>query len=147
MPPTHICFRRRCPKTRKLSLCSLLFMRSDRLIPGVYCFCPVCLSVCLFVCLSVVNFNLCHNFWTIRDRDFIFSMHTPLIKYFQMTSRSMTLWPWLWHMLKIAFSTVCHNFWSIGDRDFIFGMHTPPIKSFQTTARSMILWPWLWPIC
>ena len=62
---------------------------------GAYCFCPlclsVCLSVCLFVCLSVVNFNLRYNFWTVRDRDFIFGMHTPL-----MTPRSMTLWPWLW---------------------------------------------------
>ena len=66
---------------------------------GAYCFCPVCLfvclSVCLFVCLSVVNFNLRYNFWTVRDRDFIFCMHTPVMMPFQMTSRSMTLWPWL----------------------------------------------------
>ena len=59
---------------------------------GTYCFC----CVCLFVCLSVVNFNLCYNFWTVRDRDFIFGMHTPLIMPFQMTPRSITLWPWLW---------------------------------------------------
>ena len=56
----------------------------------------VCLSVCLFVCLSVVNFNLRYNFWTVRDRDFIFGIHTPLMMPFQMTPRSMTLWPWLW---------------------------------------------------
>ena len=56
----------------------------------------VCLSVCLFVRLSVVNFNLHYNFWTVRDRDFIFGMHTPLMMSFQMTPRSMTLWPWLW---------------------------------------------------
>ena len=55
-----------------------------------------CPSVCPFVCLSVVNFNLRYNFWTARDRDFIFGMHTPLMKPFQMTARSMTLWPWLW---------------------------------------------------
>ena len=48
---------------------------------GAYCFCPVCLSVCL----SVVNFNLHYNFWTVRDRDFIFGVHTPLITPFQMT--------------------------------------------------------------
>ena len=38
-------------------------------MPGIewYCFCPVCLSV---VCLSVANFNLRYNFWTVRDRDF-----------------------------------------------------------------------------
>ena len=56
----------------------------------------VCLLfVCLSVCLSVVNFNLRYNFWTVRDRDFIFGMHTPLMKPFQMTPRSMNLWPWL----------------------------------------------------
>ena len=27
-------------------------------------------------CLSVVNFNLHYNFWTVKDRDFIFGMHT-----------------------------------------------------------------------
>ena len=43
----------------------------DRMI-GAYCFCPVCLSVCSSVCLFVVNFNLRYNFWTVRDRDFIF---------------------------------------------------------------------------
>ena len=47
----------------------------------------------LSVCLSVVNFNLRYNFWTVRDRDFIFGMHTPLMMPFQMTPRSMTLWP------------------------------------------------------
>ena len=59
---------------------------------GAYCFCPVCLFVCLSVCLSVVNFNLRYNIWTVRDRDFMFGMHTPLMMPFQMTPRSMTLW-------------------------------------------------------
>ena len=45
------------------------------------------LSVYLFVCLFIVNFNLRYNFWTVRDRYFIFGMHTPLM---------MPLWPWLW---------------------------------------------------
>ena len=52
---------------------------------------------CVFVCLSVVNFNLRYNFWTVRDRDFIFGMHTPLMTPFEMTPRSMTL------KLKITF--------------------------------------------
>ena len=53
---------------------------------GIFiCFCPVCLSVCL----SVVNFNLHYYFWTIRDRDFIFGMHTPLMTPFQMTTTSV----------------------------------------------------------
>ena len=59
---------------------------------GAYWFCPVCLSVYL----SVVNFNLRFNFWTVRDWDFIYSMRTPLMMPFQMTPRSITLWPWLW---------------------------------------------------
>ena len=51
--------------------CVIVLMPPDQMI-GAYCFCPVCLSVCL----SVVNFNLCYKFWTVRDRDFIFGMHT-----------------------------------------------------------------------
>ena len=42
-----------------------LFMLPDRMIRGILFL--SCLSgfffVCLFVCLSVVNFNLCYNFW------------------------------------------------------------------------------------
>ena len=49
----------------------------------------------LFVCLlSTLTFAII--FLTIRDRDFILGMHTLLIITFQMTPRSMTLWPWLW---------------------------------------------------
>ena len=51
------------------------------------------LSVCLFVCLSVVNFNIPYNFWTVRDRDFIFGMHTPLMMPFQMTPTDQVQWP------------------------------------------------------
>ena len=47
-------------------------------------------------CLSVVNFTLRCNFWTLRDREFIFCMHSPSIKPFQM----MTLWPWIWPLGK-----------------------------------------------
>ena len=42
----------------------------------------------LSVCDSVAkNFNLGHNFWTIRDIDFIFGMHTQLMK----------PWAFKWH--------------------------------------------------
>ena len=41
-------------------------------------------------------FNFGHNFWTIRERDFIFHVHTQLMKPFKITPRSMTLWPWPW---------------------------------------------------
>ena len=59
---------------------------------GAYCFCPVC----LFVCLPVVNFNIRYNFWAVRDRSFICGMHTQLMMPFQMSLRSMNLWTWLW---------------------------------------------------
>ena len=50
-------------------------MPENRMI-GACCFCPVC--------LSVVNFNISYNcFNHISDRDFIFGMHTPLMRPFQ----------------------------------------------------------------
>ena len=73
-----------------------LFMPPDRMIGGILFL--SCLFVCLFICLSVVNFNLRYNFWTVRGRYFIFGLHTPLMMPFQMTPRSMTFWPWLWHL-------------------------------------------------
>ena len=63
----------------------------------------LCLLVCLIVCLSVVNFNLCYSFLTVRDRDFIFGIHTPLMTPFQMTPRSTTLRPWLWPWSENSF--------------------------------------------
>ena len=62
--------------------------------------CTICGSLgllfCLFVCLSVVNLG--YDFWPVRDRDFIFGMHTPLMMAFHMIPRSMTLT----FVLKIA---------------------------------------------
>ena len=69
------------PYITSLYLFDLLFMPLDRMMG-----CILFLS-CLFVCLSVVNFNLCCDFWTLRDRDFISGMHTQLIMPFQMTSQ------------------------------------------------------------
>ena len=84
------------------------FFLSPEWNSGTSSFCPVCLSVYLSVCLwlSVMSLwqkkklNLGHNFWTVRDRDFIFVIYTQLMKPFQMTPRSMTLWPsaWSWSM-------------------------------------------------
>ena len=42
---------------------------------GAHCFCPGG----VFVCLSVLNFNLLYNFLTPRDRDFIFCVFTSLM--------------------------------------------------------------------
>ena len=81
-------------------------MPPDRMIGGILFL--SCLFVSLFVCLYVVNFNIRYSFWIVRGRDFIFSMHTPLIMPFHMTPWSMTLWPWLWPLLKqITFFGLC----------------------------------------
>ena len=51
----------------------------------VYCFCPVC--------LSVTNFNLCYNFWTVKDGDLIFGMHTSLMMPFQVDTKFNDILP------------------------------------------------------
>ena len=68
----------------------------------------------LSVCDSVAkNFNLDHNFRTVRVRDFIFGMHTQLMKPFQMTPRSrlVTLTvTFILHFVKIInFGLCCHR--------------------------------------
>ena len=62
-----------------------VFMSLDQ---GQYCFCPVC--------LSIVNFKRCYNFWTVRDRDFIFGILTQLMMPFKWHKRWFTIWPWHW---------------------------------------------------
>ena len=67
----------------------LIFMPTDGMIRGIlFLSClfvclsiclSVCVSVCVSVCLSVVKFYLPYKFGTVRDRDFIFCMHTPLM--------------------------------------------------------------------
>ena len=93
----------------------------------------------IVVCLSVVNFNLYENFWTVKDREFIFGMHTPLRMHSQMTPRSVT-WTFT---LKIAIldfvatrGIVVHkyilfnlgnNFGIIQNAHFMVGMFWPLI--------------------
>ena len=50
---------------------------SPSLYWGTYCFCPVRLLVCLFVC---TNFNIDHNFCNIEDINFIFGRHLYLME-------------------------------------------------------------------
>ena len=104
---------------------------------GAYCFCPVCLSVCC-------QLNLHYKFWTVRDTDFIFGMHTPQTALFQMHQGQ---WPCdLDFDLEAVFNfNLQYKFWTVRDTDFIFGMHTPRMALFQMTPRSMTLWPWIWP--
>ena len=120
---------------------------------GAYCLCPliewlghivfvlsVCLSVCLFVCLSVVNFNLRYNIWTVRDRDFIFGMHTPLMMPFQMTPRSMTLW----FDFDLEAKNSFFNFVATGGGAYCSVSQSPPwfffIYACLQTGRMMVWW-------
>ena len=43
-------------------------------------FCPVCLWLNNVTLWQKKNFNLGHNFWTVRDKDFVFDMHTLQMK-------------------------------------------------------------------
>ena len=81
----------------EIYIASIFIIPPPHRIMGAYCFC----TVCPFVYLTVVNFNLRYNFWTVWNRDFIFGMQTLLMMPFQMTPRSMTLT--LTFVLKIAF--------------------------------------------
>ena len=66
-----------------------IFMPLDRMIRGI-----LFLS-CLFVCLFVWHCQLYHSLllWSVRNRGFIFGMHTQIMTPFQMTPRSITQWP------------------------------------------------------
>ena len=98
---------------------------------GASSFCPVCLSVTLSVTLWQKNFNFGHYFWTVKDRHFIFGMHTQLMKPFQMTPRLITMWPWPWSLTYISKNfNPCHNCWTIRGRAFVFHVYIPCDKSF-----------------
>ena len=52
-------------------------------------------SVLLSVCPSK-NFNIGHNFFTFKDKSFIFGMCDPYDKTFPMVPWILNLWPWPW---------------------------------------------------
>ena len=95
-----------------------------------FCFCPVCLF-CLFVCLSVVNFNLRYNFWTVRDWDSIFGMNTPLMM------------PFKWHQCQwpcdFDFDLEARNSFLdfVATGDIVFHKHT---LIFVNLPRCFLFW-------
>ena len=60
------------------------------------------LSVCPSVCHK--NFNLSHNFWTIKDRAFIFHICIPYEETCPFIQQILTLWPWPWPLTYILVS-------------------------------------------
>ena len=82
-------FRQHCTNRS----CWLLGPHLTRRVP--YSNHSVCPSVCLSVCPSK-NFYICHNFFTLRDKSFIFGMCDPYDKTFPTVPYILNLWPWLW---------------------------------------------------
>ena len=73
---------------------SILFSQDDHSWSFIF---VISLFLSLSLCDSEAkNFNLGHNLWTVRDRDFTFGIPTQPMKPFQMTPRWMTLWHWPW---------------------------------------------------
>ena len=101
----------------------------------------------LSVCHSVLkkNFNFNHNFWTIRDRDFIFGMYIELMKPFQMTPKLITSWPWPLTYISKNFNR-CHNFWTIRGRALLLHVYIPFDEVFPLLQKVLALWPWPWPL-
>ena len=90
--------------------------------------CFFCLSVCLSVCLlSTLTFAI--TFELKRGGDFIFGMHTPPMKPFQMTPRSMTLWPWLWPWSLNSLLDFVAN------RGIVFNKHTMIFSAPEPKAQ------------
>ena len=92
-------------------------------------FCPVCLCVSVRLLQKKKKHQKQNktdqHFWTVRDRDFKLCMQTQLMKLFQMTPGSITMWPlyyewpiwtllppgaFVFHILSISFCPVCLSF-------------------------------------
>ena len=75
----------------------------------------------IFVCFVCIYFKVVHNFWTIKGRDFIFGMFTPIIDPCINSSDLVTL------SLTVVFLYSAldfgRKFWTIKDGGFIFGTH------------------------
>ena len=117
------------------------------------------LSVWLFVC-AMSTLTIAITFWVVRDRDFIFGMHTALMMHFQTTPSSMTLWPWLWPLyLKIAIwdfiyfhwgHTVSQThlvffFWGGGGRVRVFNADVFKNWNFNANLEDFLVSDWDFP--
>ena len=79
----------------------------------------------------------------VRERDFIFTMHIPLMKPFQMPSRSMTLWVWLWPLYykNIHFRHCCRGGAFMFHKQFLcFGKFSCSYSAILSLWTSDIAW-------
>ena len=117
-------------------------------------------------CVATI-FYLGHNFWTIKERDFIFaslSLWNPFIRPFSSSKdttiqnldynpRKRSLVGYIGITLSVRLS-VCpsvqnnlnldHNFLSKGDRALILHKCIPCDKTFLSIPKFLTLWPWPW---
>ena len=97
----------------------------------------------LHTCIS--KFNICHNFWTIRGRGFIFHIYIPCDEDFPLLPKLKTLWPSPWPLTHISENfNICHNFWTISGRTLIFHMHIRCDEAFLLIPK-VTFRPWPWP--
>ena len=91
--------------------------------------------------LHFTNFNLDHNFWTVRDRAFIFHMCTPYDKTFPSVPNVLTLT--VTFDLHFKNFNLDHNFWTVRDRAFIFHMCIPwQDLSISTKMFDLVILTW-----
>ena len=81
--------------------------------------------------LLLKKINLGHNFWTKRDRAFIFHMGICCDKTFLLEPTIFTSWPWPW-LLTYFWKKLDldHNFWTKSVRPLILHISIPCDKTF-----------------
>ena len=95
--------------------------------------------------LLLKKLNLGHNFWTKRDRAFIFHMCISCDKTFLPIPKFLTLWPWPWLLTYFWKKlNLGNNFWTKRDRTFIFHMCISCDKTFLPIPKFLTSWPWPW---
>ena len=79
--------------------------------------------------------NRCYNFWTTRDRAFLFHMYIPCDEAFLIVPKFLfcdlyrDLWPTFLKTFTLAITSVLYKK-NVRDIDFIFAIHTKVIKPF-----------------
>ena len=102
-------------------------------------------SVCPSILLSVrqKTCNIGHNFFTLRERSFIFGICDPYDKNFPTVPWILNMWPWAWPLTYFWKNfNIGHNFFIIRDRAFILGMCVPYDKTFPSEPWILNMWPW-----
>ena len=95
--------------------------------------------------LLLKKLNLGHNFWTKRDRAFIFHMCISCDKTFLSIPKFLTSWPWPWLLTYFWKKlNLGNNFWIKRDRAFIFHLCISCDKTFLSIPKFLTSWPWPW---